>query len=61
LEEGLRSVAAPVVDGSGRVVAALNVAVNASRRSAGSVESDVVPLLLGTARAISLDLAGVPG
>lgn len=61
LEEGLRSVAAPVVDGAGRVVAALNVAVNASRRSGAEVESDVVPLLLGTARAISLDLAGVPG
>jgi IclR family pca regulon transcriptional regulator len=61
LEEGLRSVAAPVRDASGRVVAALNVAVNASRRSAGEVEADVLPLLLATARQISQDLAGVPG
>lgn len=61
LEEGLRSVAAPVRDAAGRVVAAVNVAVNASRRTAVDVEADVVPLLLGTARQISQDLAGVPG
>jgi IclR family pca regulon transcriptional regulator len=61
LEEGLRSVAAPVRDGSGRVVAALNVAVNASRRSAAEVRAEVVPLLVDTARQISLDLGGVPG
>jgi len=58
LEEGLRSVAVPVRDASGRVVAAVNVAVNASRRSVDEVAAEVVPLLLDTARQIEADLAG---
>jgi IclR family pca regulon transcriptional regulator len=61
LEEGLRSAAAPVRDATGRVIAALNVAVNASRRSADEVEGQVVPLLLDTARQIERDLAGAQG
>lgn len=61
LEEGLRSAAAPVHDANGRVVAALNVAVNASRKTADDVEHQVVPLLLDTARQIEQDLRGVPG
>jgi IclR family pca regulon transcriptional regulator len=59
LEEGLRSVAAPVRDSSGRVVAAVNVAVNASRRTSAEVRTDVVPQLLDTARRIEQDLSGV--
>jgi IclR family pca regulon transcriptional regulator len=59
LEEGLRSVAAPVRDTTGRVVAAVNVAVNASRRTGAEVTADVVPLLLDTARRIEQDLSGV--
>jgi IclR family transcriptional regulator, pca regulon regulatory protein len=58
LEEGLRSVAAPIHDATGRVVAAINVAVNASRRTAEDVAGEVVPLLLDTARQIEIDLAG---
>jgi len=58
LEEGLRSVAVPIRDASGRVVAAVNVAVNASRRSLDEVAGEVVPLLLDTARQIEADLAG---
>ncbi|HEX9338050.1 MAG TPA: IclR family transcriptional regulator C-terminal domain-containing protein [Pseudonocardiaceae bacterium] len=58
LEEGLRSVAAPVHDATGRVAAAINVAVNASRRSSEEVVAEVVPLLLETARQIELDLTG---
>jgi IclR family pca regulon transcriptional regulator len=61
LEEGLRSVAAPIHDAAGRVVAAINVAVNASRRTTEEVAAEVVPLLLDTARQIEQDLAGVPG
>jgi IclR family pca regulon transcriptional regulator len=57
LEEGLRSVAAPVRDVTGRVVAAINVAVNASRRSVDEVSGEIVPLLLETARQIEVDLA----
>jgi IclR family pca regulon transcriptional regulator len=60
LEEGLRSVAAPIHDATGRIVAAVNVAVNASRRSADEVTTDVVPLLLATAQEIDKDLADVP-
>jgi IclR family transcriptional regulator, pca regulon regulatory protein len=56
LEEGLRSVAVPIRDASGRVVAAVNVAVNASRRSLDDVAADVVPLLLDTARQIEADV-----
>lgn len=59
LEEGLRSVAVPVRDASGHVVAAVNVAVNASRRTVEEVTKDVVPLLLDTARQIEQDLSGV--
>jgi IclR family pca regulon transcriptional regulator len=58
LEEGLRSVAVPIRDASGRVAAAVNVAVNASRRSVDEVAAEVVPLLLDTARQIEADLAG---
>jgi IclR family pca regulon transcriptional regulator len=58
LEEGLRSVAVPVRDGTGRVVAAVNVAVNASRRTVDAVAAEVVPLLLTTATQIEQDLAG---
>ncbi|HEY3607115.1 MAG TPA: IclR family transcriptional regulator C-terminal domain-containing protein [Pseudonocardiaceae bacterium] len=58
LEEGLRSVAVPIRDTSGRVVAAVNVAVNASRRSVDEVTAEVVPLLLDTARQIEADLTG---
>jgi IclR family pca regulon transcriptional regulator len=58
LEEGLRSVAVPIRDASGRVAAAVNVAVNASRRSVDEVAAEVVPLLSDTARQIEADLAG---
>lgn len=61
LEEGLRSVAAPVRDATGKVVAAINVAVNASRRSADDVTNHVVPLLVATAEEIEKDLSDVPG
>jgi IclR family pca regulon transcriptional regulator len=60
LEEGLRSVAAPIHDAAGKLVAALNVAVNASRRSTEEVTTEVVPLLLSTAQDIEKDLADVP-
>jgi IclR family pca regulon transcriptional regulator len=51
-------VAVPIRDTGGRVVAAVNVAVNASRRSLAEVTGDVVPLLLETARLIESDLTG---
>lgn len=55
LEMGLCSVAAPVVDAAGRVVAAANVSLSAARLTAGALD-DVVPVLLDTTRRISDDL-----
>ncbi|MEU1867036.1 IclR family transcriptional regulator domain-containing protein [Streptomyces gardneri] len=59
LEEGLRSLAAPVTDGRGRVVAAVNVALHAGRCPAEESLAELLPHLLGTAAAISADLAAV--
>jgi IclR family pca regulon transcriptional regulator len=57
LEEGLRSVAAPIRDPAGRVVAAINVAANASRHRVEELVERIVPELLATARLIDRDLA----
>jgi IclR family pca regulon transcriptional regulator len=63
LEEGLRSVAAPVRDRSGAIVAAINVGVHASRKSVESIRRELVPPLLAAAARIEADLrvAGPPG
>jgi IclR family pca regulon transcriptional regulator len=60
LEEGLRSVAAPVRDASGAVVAAVNIPVHASRNSVESVRRDLLPHLLATVARIEADLRVVP-
>jgi IclR family transcriptional regulator, pca regulon regulatory protein len=57
LEEGLRSVAAPIRDADGHVIAAVNVSTHAGRRSLDSVVSDLLQPLLETARHIEADLA----
>ncbi|WP_277552107.1 IclR family transcriptional regulator domain-containing protein [Kocuria oceani] len=59
LEIGLRSLAAPVTDRAGRVVAAVNVSMRVGMpgASAGDPVRDVVPALLECARRISADLA----
>jgi IclR family pca regulon transcriptional regulator len=61
LEEGLRAVAVPIHDGEGRVVAAANVALHASRWPIDAIRSTLVPKLLAAAAAIDGDLgaAGV--
>jgi IclR family transcriptional regulator, pca regulon regulatory protein len=56
LEEGLRSIAAPVHDAADSVEAALNVSVHASRTSLEELESRFLPLVLDTTRAIEKDL-----
>ncbi|HEY2671237.1 MAG TPA: IclR family transcriptional regulator [Rugosimonospora sp.] len=58
LEEGLCSVAAPIRDGHGRVVAAINVSAHASRRSVEDIRRDLLPPLLETAKLIGDDLGG---
>lgn len=56
LEEGLRSVAAPVRDRDGAVVAAVNIPVHASRNSVESVRRDLLPHLLAAVARIEADL-----
>ncbi|MEC3976277.1 IclR family transcriptional regulator domain-containing protein [Amycolatopsis sp. H20-H5] len=60
LEEGLRSVAAPVRNRRGKVVAAVNLSTHASRTTTESVHDDLLPPLLATAKAIEADLALAP-
>jgi IclR family pca regulon transcriptional regulator len=61
LEEGLRSVAAPIRDSGGTVVASINVSTHAGRRSLESITEELLPPLLGTAERIERDLAGSAG
>ncbi|HEY3871981.1 MAG TPA: IclR family transcriptional regulator C-terminal domain-containing protein [Actinocrinis sp.] len=56
LEEGLRSVAVPIRDPAGQVVAAVNVATIAARHRREEVEREIVPPLLATAGLIEQDL-----
>lgn len=55
LEMGLRSIAAPIFDGKGRVVAAANVSLGANRFNSDPVK-DFLPDLLDTTKRISDDL-----
>jgi IclR family pca regulon transcriptional regulator len=59
LEEGLRSVAAPIVGADGVVAAALNVSTHASRTTLERLRRSILPPLLAGAAAISADLAAV--
>jgi IclR family pca regulon transcriptional regulator len=62
LEEGLRSVAAPVRDRAGRVVAAVNLSTHAGNTSLDADRRRLVPPLLASAARIEADLraAAVP-
>ena len=57
LEEGLISLAAPLVDAGGRTVAALNLSGQANRTSARGVQDTLLSPLLDAARQISALLA----
>lgn len=57
LEKGLRSLAAPVHDQSGAVVAAINISTQAARYSAAQVRRELVTPLVHAAQAISSDAA----
>jgi IclR family transcriptional regulator, pca regulon regulatory protein len=54
---GIRSVAAPLRDGDGRVIAAMNVTVHAAETSVEVLTGEYLPLLLQAAGAISADWA----
>ncbi|MGI9208631.1 MAG: IclR family transcriptional regulator [Rhodococcus sp. (in: high G+C Gram-positive bacteria)] len=56
LEEGLRSLAAPIRDESGAVVASMNISTHAGRYPDDTVHDVLVPSLISTAEAISHDL-----
>ncbi|WP_130293302.1 IclR family transcriptional regulator domain-containing protein [Pseudonocardia sediminis] len=56
LEAGLISIAAPVRDQNGTVIAALASSTSTGRSSAAKLVSDVAPLLVATAEKISEDL-----
>ena len=57
LAAGIRSVAAPLRDGDGQVIAALNVTVHAAETPLDILTGEYLPLLLQTAGAISADWA----
>lgn len=56
LEAGLRSIAAPIHDNTGTVVAAANVSTPAARHSAAAAREHLLPALLAAAGAIETDL-----
>ena len=56
LEEGLRSVAAPIRDRSGGTIAAVNLSAHASRLTIEAARRGRVPALLATAARIEADL-----
>ena len=56
LEQGLRSIAVPVYDASGQVLAALNVSTHAGRASRTDLEQRILPIMLGASRDLSTQL-----
>ncbi|MFI5793983.1 helix-turn-helix domain-containing protein [Streptomyces sp. NPDC051677] len=56
LEQGLRAIAVPIRDRTGRVIAALNAATHVARRTAESCVHDILPALMSTASHIETDL-----
>ncbi|WP_433528080.1 IclR family transcriptional regulator [Micromonospora sp. CA-263727] len=61
LEEGLRSLAAPIHGDNGTVIAAVNVSAHASRGSFDMIRKELLPPLLATAKRIEEDLGAGPG
>jgi IclR family pca regulon transcriptional regulator len=61
LELGLRSIAAPIRDAEGRVVASLNTGTAAARVPLDELRKRLLPQLLETADAISANVRRAPG
>ena len=59
LSLGIRSIAAPVRDASGAIIAAVNVTVNAAETSLSALRTQHLPLLLETARNITNDFVRI--
>ena len=57
LEAGVRSIAVPIRDSSGRVVAAINASAHAARVPMRTLEKQFLPRLLDAAQQIDAELA----
>jgi IclR family pca regulon transcriptional regulator len=57
LEEGVRSIAAPLRGAGGRVVGAMNVSAHAARTTLDRLRREFLPVLLETTRRINTELA----
>ncbi len=56
LEQGLRSLAVPVYDSAGHVLAAMNVSTHAGRVPVSELEKRYLPLMLSASRELSSQL-----
>jgi IclR family pca regulon transcriptional regulator len=56
LEQGLRSLAVPVYDSAGHVLAAMNVSTHAGRVPASELEKRFLPIMLNASRELSSQL-----
>lgn len=56
LEDGLRSIAAPIRNGSGRVVAAMNISTHAGRVTLQCLRGELLPMLVAAANRVSAGL-----
>jgi IclR family pca regulon transcriptional regulator len=61
LEEGVRSIAAPIVNSRGEVIAAINISCHASRVTLGQIRGEFRPKLIATANEISRLARALPG
>ena len=61
LAPGIRSVAAPLRDGTGHVIAAMNVTVHAAETTVERLTEEHLPMLLQAAGAVSADFAQLTG
>jgi IclR family pca regulon transcriptional regulator len=61
LEDGVRSLAAPLHGAAGAVVAAINVSAHASRVTMDTLRKDLLPHLLASAAKIDADLQSLGG
>jgi len=59
LEEGLRSLAVPLRDADGAVVAAVNLSTTTRRGTPAAIRAEILPHLRGAADDIERDLASV--
>jgi IclR family transcriptional regulator, pca regulon regulatory protein len=61
LEKGLRSIAVPIHDSDGTVIAAMNVSLHVTGGTAEEIRRDILPQLRATAAEIEQDLRGQNG